>query len=221
MVLESILAETGRDDKGNLGKRGRSGARTVNCQQRWRAEIVDPIATYKCEVTGWRWIFDLYPDRLTSVGTEGTERQFLQMELRHSSDIPDQSVRVIEVVHPAYNKILAGALCVAVLAFVGAVAVMLALDVAFAQGGTGPGFLGAWAFGVFLVCGSFLPAFLKKKMKQRFATFKSVSDGIPLLTLHSAFDPTDDSFEQFVDEVIAAIRKHREADPQFAQSIKP
>jgi hypothetical protein len=174
-----------------------------------------PIAIYKCEVPPWKWAYELFRDRLIVTGRNGTDRQFAQMELRHSNDIPDESVTPVEVWHPAFRWILAGGIGAGVIVFALGIAAMVALDVPIGY----PWGI-AWAAIVYGAFGWPLKALLKKRYQQRFATFKSAADGHPLLTLSSAPDPADDSFEQFVDEVVSAIRNYREPDPHPSQAIK-
>ena len=57
-----------------------------------------------------------------------------------------------------------------------------------------------------------LSRLLRKRRLQRYVTFKSSSDGGGLLTLHSAPD-SDDTFEDFVAEVVAAIRREDRSRP--------
>src|SRR5258707_144389 len=48
------------------------------------------IAEHGFIEAGWRWRYELYPDRLILIGLRGEESQQFEMELKHASPMPDR-----------------------------------------------------------------------------------------------------------------------------------
>ena len=46
-------------------------------------------ATYECTVDGWRWRYELCPEKMIATGTHGEQYQRFQMDLKHSDPVPD------------------------------------------------------------------------------------------------------------------------------------
>jgi hypothetical protein len=180
------------------------------------------IASYECRVSGWDWVYELFPDRLLARGAMGKEGQHFEVELKHCSDVPDRGVTTVVVWNHARFWIVYGSMFGLTALFLASVIVLTtARDIRL------PGRYEAKQLipiGIALLFLEFfsLPLFswlLSKRRFQRYVTLKRVSDGGALLTLNSALDP-DDAFEGFVAEVMAAIRNRRRPDPPANYSIR-
>jgi hypothetical protein len=180
------------------------------------------IASYECRVSGWDWVYELFPDRLLARGAMGKESQHFEAELQHCGDTPDRGVTTVLVSMHARFLILYGIVAAGTALFFGSVIVVTTvLDIRLPGNHKGTELIPFTVSLLFaeLLAVALLARLLKKRRVQRYVTFKRVSDGGALLTLNSALDP-DDTFEDFVAEVIAAIRRQRRPDASPDYSIQ-
>jgi hypothetical protein len=180
------------------------------------------IASYEGRVSGWDWVYELFPDKLLARGVMRKESQHFEVELHHCSDVLDRGVTTVVVWnHPRFWIVYGTMLGLTVLFFGSVIVLTTVLDIRL------PGRHEGKELVPFVVSLLFLEFFslpllswlLSKRRVQRYVTFKRSSDGGPLLTLNSALDP-DDTFEDFVVQVIATIRSQRYPDPPPNYSIQ-
>ena len=173
------------------------------------------LAQYEFRADGWHWIYELHPDRLVAIGVAGEERQHFECELKHAHDIPNHGVRTLGVRYPRPLWIAGAALFLLVVIICTTLAVSPIMRNLLPGRHDGPQLI-ALALG-FLVLELaviiLLPHLLRTRNMQRFVTFKRISDGGELLSLHSEVNPADESFERFVEDVIEAIRAERSTSP--------
>ncbi len=177
----------------------------------------DSIARQEFVLDGWKWVYELFPDRLVARGVCRDEHQHFEVELKHCSDVPDRGVTTHISRYPPRLWVVTGSV-------LGLTALVCG---GFIAGAAIPGIqlpgeprvedlvplTLSLLFIEALILAGVLPPLLKKRLPQYYATFKRVSDGGPLLTLHSGLNPPEGAFEHFVAEVVEAIRRRRDAGP--------
>jgi hypothetical protein len=181
------------------------------------------IASYECTVDGWSWVYELSPDTLIAEGHRGEEHQTYHVELRHCHEVPDRGVKVAVTRSPVGLLVFTAV----ALALTGLFFASLFLMVPHAgnniPGGFPPdGLLPLALMVLFLEWLTFaqaLPWLFQRRQRQSYITFKRASDGAALLTLHCAPNEPTDSFEDFAEQVLTAIRRQRSADPPPAHAI--
>jgi hypothetical protein len=181
------------------------------------------IASYECRVSGWDWVYELFPDKLLVRGVMGKESQYFETELQHCSDTPDRGVTTVEVllIHARFWIVYGIMVGFTALFFGSVIVVTTLLNIPLPGNHKGVELVPFTVSLLFLelVAVPLLARVLRKRRFQRYVTFKRVSDGGALLTLNSALDP-DDTFEDFVAQVVAAIRSRRRPDPPPNYSIQ-
>jgi hypothetical protein len=164
----------------------------------------ETTAEYEFTSGGWRWIYQLYQDKLVTFAVRGEERQHFEFALRHADTVPDflfednGGLLKIRPVLIATACIVAGTTLLFGGLFLGAVIMgepnagtflFLCLPAIFTE-----------LLLIFLVCRS-----VGFRQYRRWALFKRVSDGGELFQMSSEDNPRDDRFEQFVEKIVSAI----------------
>jgi hypothetical protein len=178
--------------------------------------MAECMASYECCVDGWTWVYQLFPTELIATGVKREERQSLAVELKHCSDTPDCGVKAHVHWHPPRFWIAFGVILGITALFFGTVIGLTTfLDIRLPGRHEGKELI-PFAVSVLVMEVMMLPfvlsRLLKKRRLQRYVIFKSAADGGGLLILHSALDP-DESFDDFVAEVVATIRSNGQPGP--------
>jgi hypothetical protein len=187
------------------------------------AAMNEAIASYRFNVEGWNWVYELFPDKLIADAVNGKEVQHFELELKHCAENLDRGVKTEAKTYAARFWLVTGSVVAvtavlsgAIIGISGLVEIKLPAPLDRKILILSTVFLLLLEFTIMVI----LAPLLKTRQIQRYAAFKRVSDGGQLFVIHSAVDPPDSAFEDFIAEIVEAIQRQRRAEPPPSFSIR-